>query len=701
VLRLLRPGRARVGTLLAAVALALAAVPAARAAAPEAGLGRLTLEVERVEAIRAVKRLQKAYAQYAQFGLWREMADLFAADAELIHGDDRVRGPDAVRRYLLRTLGGGRAGLAPGGLNTRMIVRPIVTLAPDGMTARGRWSEFAMTGRYGGEAGWSGGIYENEYVRQRGVWKIARLHYFPMFAGPYETGWRNVDGDLEIIPYHFTPDQAGTPVPPLPAGAGAGRAAPLAELERRARTMVEEDAVLNLQNAYGFYVDRKMWDDVTDLFTADGVLEVSDVGVYAGVAGIRRALERDGPAGLKEGELNEHVLFDTIVAVAPSGVEARARGLEFTQLGDNATGRAAIGVATFESRFVKQGGIWRIREMRRFPMMKTDYDQGWHRSRLVEPAPPPAFVPDRPSPNATAEGEAPVVPEFFYPHPVTGRAVRYLSGTRVVGRDRLAPAVAVAAERAPSGPAAARMAEVRRKLAVAVGYDAAENLASAFGTWNDDLQWDKFSALFARRGWRGKSSVGFYIGPERIYRAETISRGVSASPRTSSELHFRMQPVIHVAPDGRSARIRSRYFHLGTRLAQAGTFAAGIYSNDAAVLEDGVWKLSNAAIDDGYFSSTSYKDGWARARPPSDAAAAGRLSGATARMVAEMPPDVPIAAMPFRQQGFIPGAIIAWPRIKPMWFHYPNPVSGRLPPFYCPDEHTCDPAFMAAGGPPQ
>jgi len=48
-----------------------------------------------------------------------------------------------------------------------------------------------------------------------------------------------------------------------------------------------------------------------------------------------------------------------------------------------------------------------------------------------------------------------------------------------------------------------------------------------------------------------------------------------------------------------------------------------------------------------------------------------------------------------RQQGFIPGSQIRWPDIKPMWFHYPNPVSGRLPPHYCPDEHTCE-AELAA-----
>ena len=34
--------------------------------------------------------------------------------------------------------------------------------------------------------------------------------------------------------------------------------------------------------------------------------------------------------------------------------------------------------------------------------------------------------------------------------------------------------------------------------------------------------------------------------------------------------------------------------------------------------------------------------------------------------------------------------MIVWPDIKPMWFSYKNPVSGRVPPLYCPDLETCE-----------
>ena len=172
------------------------------------------------------------------------------------------------------------------------------------------------------------------------MWKISRMRYNPIFAGPYATGWRNVDEDQKIVPYHFTPDETGIPVPDLPASAmrpvdpKMNPATALAALERRIAVMNDEDKVRNLQNAYGYYMDRKMWDDVTDLFTADGALSIANVGVYDGPRSIRRALERSGPAGLKHGQLNELLQLDMAVTIEPGGMEARSRGLEFGLLGE-------------------------------------------------------------------------------------------------------------------------------------------------------------------------------------------------------------------------------------------------------------------------------------------------------------------------------------------------------------------------------
>ena len=39
---------------------------------------------------------------------------------------------------------------------------------------------------------WINGVYENEYVRESGTWKIKKLHFFLTFRTPYEDGWLKV-----------------------------------------------------------------------------------------------------------------------------------------------------------------------------------------------------------------------------------------------------------------------------------------------------------------------------------------------------------------------------------------------------------------------------------------------------------------------------------------------------------------------------
>ncbi len=97
---------------------------------------------------------------------------------------------------------------------------------PDGKVVRGRWHELSMTGHFGTSADWADGIYENEYVEEGGVWKIRRLHYYPSFVGPYTPGWRNPDRSdtVTVVPFHYTPDRAGTPIPLTPVRARADQA---------------------------------------------------------------------------------------------------------------------------------------------------------------------------------------------------------------------------------------------------------------------------------------------------------------------------------------------------------------------------------------------------------------------------------------------------------------------------------------------
>ena len=664
--------------------------PAANAAAR---VHRLAQNVERAESVRAVKRLQETYAQYSQFGLWPEMAALFAERGTLSYGKDTQQGRPAIENYFLTTFGEGTHGLKPGGLHTQLVMRPLVNVSADGQTAKGRWWQFSMTGQYGVKAEWAGGIFENEYVRERGVWKIARLRYNPIFAGPYTTGWRNVDQDQKIVPYHFTPDETGIPVPDLPALATPAPeprmnpAVALAALEQRIALMNDEDKVRNLQNAYGYYVDRKMWDDVTDLFASDGALAIANVGVYDGPKSIRRALERSGPAGLQHGQLNEHLQLDMAVRIEPGGLEARSRGIEFGLLGEADNGSAFYTLAVFENRYVKQNEIWRIREMRLFPLMKTAYAQGWAKSQVVDAPPAREHAPDRPVPAADVMTPG-AIPAFFIPNPGTGKPVSLPAGAKVVGRERLLPAPAPRTAAVPSEDVEARLKEAERRLAVSKAWDGAENMNSAYGDYLDDLDFGPLGKLFAKNGSKEVPFRGIYVGRERIVARDATSPPPGSRPRTSIPIHWRTQPVILVAEDGRSASIRSRLFQGGSSLTRGSGLNGGMYT-DQVVLEDGIWKLWSVNIDEFHFQSPSYEGGWAAAK---DAVpGAGRPPAAPTGAADPYPPDIPLTKLGERERGFRggPGETISWPSIVPMWFHYKNPVSGRVPEHYWPDCESC------------
>ena len=671
------------------------------AQSPVDGLAR---DVERAEAIRAVKTLQRTYAQYSQYGLWNDMAALFADESRLIIGDESATGRAAIAAFLTTRLGAGRQGLAAGVVHTQLIDQPLVNLSNDGSTARGRWHGFFLESDGKGSASIEGGIYENEYVRQNGVWKISTLHFYPQYSGPYENGLTNWKGqDLPIVPYHFTPDETGIPIPP-PAGAAPPSKASLAQLEQRIAVMNAEDDVRNLQASYGYYVNRRMWDDVTDLFAADGVYEVGGVGVYAGPAGVRKALERMGTAGLTHGVLNDRLQFDTVVTIAAGGHEAHARGIELGMLGEADKGEAYWEVNVFANRFVKEGGIWKIREMRVFPVLRSDYHQGWGKSRLVEQPQAGALAPDRLVPAADAGAQDHIIPAFLSVRTGTGRPTAAPDGCRFVAAAPLTGAIPPAKPRVPSPDRATRVTDDARRLARSTAYDGAENVSTAYGEYIDDFQWTEMAAIFGKRGAKQIPFAGYYSGADRIVHALLLEYGGEQAARSAIAFHWRIQPVIHVSADGRSARVRTYLFHPNTSKRGATLFGA-MYPDDHVILEDGIWRLWNLSLDEPYFSMPDWKGGWSAAkdRPPTPPTPRAAPAPAPARgnqpqryfgaaLVAKYPPDIPITVLGERQEHFRGGTgePWEWPAILPMWWGYKNPVSGRTPDLFLSDCVPCD-----------
>jgi hypothetical protein len=180
----------------------------------DARIDALSSEVDRLEGARAIRKLQRAFGYYMDRGLWDEAADLFADAGSIEIGMDGVYvGKPRIRDYLQR-LGGGRPGLMWGQLNEWLQLQPVVNLSADGTSAKARWRDLTMFGQFQKSAAWRGGIYENGYVNEGGVWKIASLHLYVNFVAPFEQGWARLkpaDADWRSdVAKAFPPDRPPT-----------------------------------------------------------------------------------------------------------------------------------------------------------------------------------------------------------------------------------------------------------------------------------------------------------------------------------------------------------------------------------------------------------------------------------------------------------------------------------------------------------
>jgi hypothetical protein len=198
------------GLIPSAALAAVLSLPALAQQSPEQRVSAYRERVERLEDEDAIETLQATYGYYFDKGLWSDVADLFAADGTFEYGQRGVYiGKDHIRRALLLF---GPDGLGPGYLNNHMQLQSIITVAPDGRTATARWQGMIMLAEPGANGVWGVGQYENAYVKERGVWKISKLHFYVQAEADYDLGFSRGPLRMEGPSALFPPDRPPTEV---------------------------------------------------------------------------------------------------------------------------------------------------------------------------------------------------------------------------------------------------------------------------------------------------------------------------------------------------------------------------------------------------------------------------------------------------------------------------------------------------------
>ena len=142
----------RVMPALLALAAAGGAGSVAHAQTPQSqvapNIAQLEQQATQLGDIEAVKRLQRAYGYYLDRSDWDNIVDLLTDDATLEYGPAGVFVGKAHARALLYAIGYGKSGLRPQQLREHVQLQPVINIAPDGHTAKGRWRAIVLLGQF-------------------------------------------------------------------------------------------------------------------------------------------------------------------------------------------------------------------------------------------------------------------------------------------------------------------------------------------------------------------------------------------------------------------------------------------------------------------------------------------------------------------------------------------------------------------------
>jgi len=179
----------------------------------------------RLEDAADIKRLQFAYGYYIDYCHYDEVVNLFAEDGEVVFLSGLYKGHKSIRRlyvdWFLQLFNQGRQDADDGFLFDHIQMQDVITVAEDRETAKGRFRGILLGGSHDirkykpdgvPQQFMESGIYENDYVRVDGVWKIKRLDYMLQWQADYETGWAHTDSHLHQAQVLYPEDPLGPDV---------------------------------------------------------------------------------------------------------------------------------------------------------------------------------------------------------------------------------------------------------------------------------------------------------------------------------------------------------------------------------------------------------------------------------------------------------------------------------------------------------
>lgn len=196
----------------------------------------------------------------------------------------------------------------------------------------------------------------------------------------------------------------------------------LAQTRHRLALLEDRNEIERLQYAYGYFIDNRMFREMTDLFSDEGAwIEIGQRGRYHGKARIHRFLYQvlgENRWGLLKDEVINHVQQQPIITIADDRERAWSRARAQVQ-GNSPpdTPHLLLADGIYENEYVREKGCWKIRGL----TVTMTFYAALERARVWFPSAPPSedFPPDTPS-QPVDERLGRQFNPWHFAHPITG-----------------------------------------------------------------------------------------------------------------------------------------------------------------------------------------------------------------------------------------------------------------------------------------
>ena len=210
---------------------------------------------------------------------------------------------------------------------------------------------------------------------------------------------------------------------PVSAQSLTDAAARLAALDQRITRLEDANQIERVQRAYGYFVDKGQWTQLSELFTDDATLEIGGRGIFVSKKRVLQYMqEAFGPDGPAEGRIINHMQYQPITDIDPDGLHGKMRIRAFVM------SNGGWGIPLYENEYRKENGVWKISVLHAPFTMYTSWD-GW--AKFATPnTRPDSFLPPPDLPPSVVYLTYPsyyIVP-YHYPNPVTGKPFQRLMG---------------------------------------------------------------------------------------------------------------------------------------------------------------------------------------------------------------------------------------------------------------------------------